>query len=103
VDSSNSIGTTFFKNIRKFLLKLAEKLNVGEDGTHLGFITFSSASKTKKLLDVGEKTNTKKLQEWLNSLNYGTQLMGGYTRTGLAFEIANNVSQRFACTTHHIK
>jgi hypothetical protein len=103
VDSSNSIGTTFFENIRKFLLKLVEKLNVGEDGTHLGFITFSSASKTKKLLDVGEKTNTKKLQEWLNSLNYETQLMGGYTRTGLAFEIANNVSQRFACTTHHIK
>jgi hypothetical protein len=84
-------------------MTLIEKLDVRKDGTQLGFITFSSAAKTKKLLDVGEKTDPTELKEWLEKLNYGEELMGEYTRTGLAFQIANNVSQRFACTTHHIK
>ena len=68
-----------------------------KDGTQLGFITFSSAANTKKLLDVGEKTDPNELTNWLESLDYTRDLTGGFTRTGLGFKIANEVSQRFAC------
>ena len=102
VDSSNSVGETYFENIRNFLLKLVDKLNVREGGTELGFITFSNKERTKKLLDVGNKTDPTELKEWLENLNYKAQLMGGYTRTGLAFEIANNVSQAVLLVQHTI-
>jgi hypothetical protein len=70
---------------------------VRKDGTQIGFITFSNSTRTKKLLDVGEKTDATELIDWLKKLSYEGELMGDYTRTGLAFQIANNVSQRFAC------
>jgi hypothetical protein len=91
LDSSISIGETNFESIRKFLIDLVKKLKVGPDGVHLGLITFSSKEKTETLLDVAEKQNQTKLIKRLRELDY-TKLMGGTTRTDLAFKIANEVS-----------
>ncbi|XP_028411841.1 uncharacterized protein LOC114534576 isoform X2 [Dendronephthya gigantea] len=91
-DNSASVGTNnFLDNVRPFLRKLIqnEKLNVGEDGTHMGFITFASEEKTENLLKIGSKTDKKDLLSWLNGLNYERDLIGDYTYTGKAFELAS--------------
>ena len=56
LDTSNSIGHDFNKNVKPFLKKLLKnpQLNVGPHGTHVGLILFSSKDKTKIKLDIGE-------------------------------------------------
>ncbi len=101
-DNSASIGFNHFLNILKFLKELIKKLNVSPDGTHLGFLTFSSEGKTKKLLDVGKIQDPTRLSDWLDDFisPYVFVLQGDYTYTGKAFEIANEVSVPFACTNN---
>jgi hypothetical protein len=94
-DNSQSIGLGSFKDkVVPFLENLIKspKLNVGEQGTQFGFITFSSKERTKTLLNIGEKKNAKELEAWLNSLDYKLNLMGPRTYTGKAFKIANEVT-----------
>ena len=72
-DNSASIGAKYYSDMKNFLKRLiaSEEMNVGENGTHFGFITFSSVEKTKKLLDVGEKTDPEDLIKWLDHFDYG--------------------------------
>ena len=89
-DNSQSIGQgPFTDSVVPFLVNLVDspKLNVGEEGTQLGFITFSSSERTETLLDIGEITSADKLVKWLESLQY-SQLMGEWTFTGKAFKLA---------------
>ena len=95
-DNSVSINVTNFNNrIRPFLKRLIvdPKLNVGEYGTHIGFITFSSAEKTSVLLKIGSKTDKKYLETWLNGLDYEKDLSAPRTYTGDAFKLASEVSK----------
>ncbi|XP_028411832.1 uncharacterized protein LOC114534568 isoform X2 [Dendronephthya gigantea] len=92
-DNSPSVNVTNFNNrVRPFLKTLIadEKLNVGRDGTHIGFITFASAEKTRVLLRVGQKTDKEDLQTWLDNLNYKKDLTGRNTFTGNAFKLASD-------------
>ena len=95
-DNSPSINETNFNDrVRPFLKRLIakQKLNVGKDGTHIGFITFASAEKTRVLLKVGSKTNKEDLQSWLDGLNYTRDLVDRNTFTGDAFKLASEVSK----------
>ena len=80
--------------MKEFLKKFirSEKLRVEEQGTHLGFITFSSDNQTSKFLKVGEIKNKTELIQWLNSFDNGNDLSGDRTLTNEIFELANNVS-----------
>ena len=91
-DNSQSIGIKHYRVIKKFLKQLIQVLNVGRDGTHLGFLTFSSQGKTRKLLDVGQIQDPIQLSNKLDEYNYEWDLMGDKTYTGEAFKIANEVS-----------
>ena len=100
-DNSASVGINNFKDkVLPFLKKLVTnaKLNVGKEGTHLGFTTFSTEDKTKALLKVGEKTEADELESWLDTLDYKNDLMGDQTYTGKAFKLAStDVSQPKPC------
>ncbi|XP_028411875.1 uncharacterized protein LOC114534612 [Dendronephthya gigantea] len=92
-DNSQSVGIgNFLDNVRPFLKKLVAdpKLDVGKDGTHIGFITFASEEKTRRLLKIGSIMEQEDLQSWLDGLNYVEDLMGPYTYTGLAFKLASD-------------
>ena len=93
-DNSKSIGIgPFTTKVVPFLKKLIKspQLNVDEDGTHLGFVTFSTQVKTRKLLDVGQIQDPDKLVNWLDGLDYMKDLFGDGTRTGIGFKITNEV------------
>ena len=93
-DNSQSVGIgNFLDNVRPFLKDLIDdpKLNVGKDGSHIGFITFASDKKTHELLKIGSKTNKKDLETWLEGLDYTRDLMGPFTYTGKAFKLASDV------------
>ena len=93
-DNSNSIGEGNFKDrIEPFLERLinSTQLNVGEDGTQFGFITFSTEERTKTLLKFGKYKTRKDLIRWLKALNYET-LNGVFTYTGEALKLADEVS-----------
>ena len=67
-DNSQSVDIRNFKNsVRPFLKKLvaSPQLNVGEDGTRIGFITFASDDKTRHLLKIGSKMDQEDLESWL--------------------------------------
>ena len=95
-DNSQSIGFANFLVVKKFLKQLIVKLNVSPEGTHLGFLTFSDKWKTRKLLDVGQIQDPKELSKRLDKYDYDLDLMGGETRTGKAFSIANSVSPSYS-------
>ena len=93
----------FVDRVVPFILRLVQndKLNVGEDGTHIGIIVFSDKSKTKILLKFGEITKKIDLINFLKKYNdsykysleeYENELMGDQTHTGDAFKMAAEVS-----------
>ena len=73
---------------------------MGEGGTQLGFITFSSFNKTRTLLKFGENTTRAYYVQWLERYmsdsypksKYEDDLMGDLTYMGEAFKLANQVS-----------
>ena len=92
-DYSNFFGlntnvTDFLKNFIK-----SEKLRVEEQGTHLGFTTFSKDNRTRELLKVGKITNKTELIQWLENFDFGNDTGGDTTYIYDALKIANNVSQ----------
>ena len=103
-DNSRSIGYgNFVDRVVPFILRLVQndKLNVGEDGTHIGIIVFSDKSKTKTLLKFGEITKKIDLINFLKKYNdsykysleeYENELMGDQTYTGDALKMAAEVS-----------
>ena len=113
-DNSNSIGNhkdDVFKFIKKFIRN--KDLNVGKDGTHLGFITFSGPpdddsvrtgetkkDRTRVLLKVGEITDPEKIINNLTSYNYKYDLSGVETHTGTAFKLALEVSRTNAMNSY---
>jgi hypothetical protein len=94
-DNSISIGETRFKdNVIPFLLGFinSKELKVGEDGTHLGFISFSTKRRTKTILEIGTKNTVEELTAWRKGLKY-SDYSGRRTFTGSAFKLANEVSR----------
>ena len=92
-DNSKSVGPTTFKNkVRPFLKDLikSSKLNVGQDGTHIGILTFSTEEETKVLLELGKLQSPVALNKFLDSLKY-KDISGDGTRTGMALKIADEV------------
>ena len=90
-DNSQSIGgKTFKEDVVPFLLEFVKKVNVSEDGAHVGFISFSTEEETKPILKIGSKNTVEELTAWLKGLKY-ENLMGTWTHTGSAFSIANKV------------
>jgi hypothetical protein len=93
-DNSMSIGLSNFQDmVVPFLSNFIfnPKLGVASDGTHLGFITFSSQKRTRMLLPIGRITEAHELRSWLHGLDYGRDLAGSRTYTGTAFELAKQV------------
>ncbi|XP_028404264.1 uncharacterized protein LOC114526919 [Dendronephthya gigantea] len=88
-DNSDSIGTDNFPKVVQFLENLitSPQLNVGEYGTHIGFITFSNEERTRELLSIGHITSQTGLTDWLESVNYN-DLRGSQTFTGTAMKLA---------------
>ena len=115
-DNSNSIGNhkdDVFKFIKKFIRN--KDLNVGKDGTHLGFITFSGPpsdgpryvrkggskkDRTRVLLKVGEITDPEKIINNLAQYDYFFDLSGKKTYTGTAFKLALKVSRTSASKSY---
>ena len=92
-DNSWSVGTVFFKyEVRPFLKNLinSPQLNVGQDGTHIGILTFSTQARTRVLLELGELQSPVALNNYLDSLKYD-DISGDGTRTGMALKIADEV------------
>ena len=97
-DNSASIGLKYYEYVLDFIIALIRKLNEHPNNTHFGFLTFASKTKTRKLLDVGQISDSEKLIARLKRYDYDTQLEGDFTRTGLAFKKANDVSRQFVCS-----
>ena len=109
-DNSNSIGNHYnqvFEFIKKFIKN--KDLNVGKDGTHLGFITFSGPpsniyvrkggskkDRTRVLLKVGEIKDPEKIINNLAQYDFFYDLSGKKTYTGTAFKLALEVSRNSA-------
>ena len=85
--------SSFQGKIKNFLRELirSPQLNVGPDGTHLGFLTFSTEIQTKVLLGMGEKESPSELLAWLEQLTWN-EVEGDGTRTGMALRKINYVS-----------
>ncbi|XP_028404367.1 uncharacterized protein LOC114527004 [Dendronephthya gigantea] len=98
-DNSNSISP-HYEDVFKFMKKLIRNkdLNVGEDGTHLGFITFSDGQSldlrrkertkdkknhTRVLLKVGEITDPEKIIDNLSGYDYDKDNKNQAVRTQL--------------------
>ena len=93
VDTSYSIGKgDFDRNVIPFLKNLVTHplLNVGESGTRVGLILFSSTERTKTKLDIGQIRDAKKLGQYISNLNWN-YVSGGHTRTDLGLKLANEV------------
>ena len=94
VDTSYSIGLNgyFDASVKPFLenLVMSPKLNVGEDGTHVGLILFSSEKKTRIKLRIGQIMGADELADYLDRLRYDS-ISGGKTRTELALNLAKSV------------
>ncbi|XP_028414251.1 uncharacterized protein LOC114537309 [Dendronephthya gigantea] len=67
-DISNYVNSAYIDVVKEFLKKFikSEKLRVEEQGTHLGFASFSSDNRTRELLEVGEIKNKTLLMQWLD-------------------------------------
>ena len=90
-DNSWSVGISSFQDkVRPFLKALisSPQLNVGQDGTHIGIITFSTQVQTKVLMDITEGTTADRINQFLDSLNYN-DISGDGTRTGMALKMAS--------------
>ena len=93
VDTSYSIGKSDFdENVIPFLKNLVTSslLNVGESGTHVGLILFSSKQRTKINLALGQIKDANELEQHIGKLSW-TSVSGGHTRTDLALRLANEV------------
>ena len=93
VDTSFSIGKFNFGIMKKFLKKFVtdSRLNVGQDGTQVGLILFSSKEKTLVKLRMGQIQDAQRLGNYMNSLHWH-DVRGGHTRTELALKLAKQVS-----------
>jgi hypothetical protein len=92
-DNSYSIGIgAFTDRIRPFIKKLIKspRLNVGEGGTNIGVVSFSTQAQTRLLWDVSDHPNEDDLLAQVDAMNYSL-LKGDGTRTGIAFKTANEV------------
>ncbi|XP_028411833.1 uncharacterized protein LOC114534569 [Dendronephthya gigantea] len=71
-DISNYVNSTYIDDVKEFLKKFikSEKLRVEEQGTHLGFASFSSDNRTRELLEVGEIKNKTLLMQWLDRIGF---------------------------------
>ena len=93
VDTSYSIGVSdFVKNVIPFLKNLVTDplLNVGESGTYVGLILFSSEEKTMTKLDLGQIKDAKKLEQYISNLKWD-DVSWDETRTDLGLKHANDV------------
>ena len=103
-DNSQSLGKSAFQDqVRPFLKNLIKspRLNVGPDGTHIGILSFSTETKTRVLVDMGEKQTQEELLALMDSLNYDA-LRGDGTRTGLALNMMNAVKSCFIPGVLHL-
>ena len=95
VDTSYSVGKhSFDMKVKPFLerLVLDPLLNVAEDGTQIGLILFSAASKTKIKLNLGQIHDANKLAQQIKSLQWNV-VSGDRTRTDIALFYANEVRE----------
>ncbi|XP_028415533.1 uncharacterized protein LOC114538604 [Dendronephthya gigantea] len=71
-DISNYVNSAYIDVLKEFLKKFikSEKLRVEEQGTHLGFASFSSDNRTRELLEVGEIKNKTLLMQWLDRIDF---------------------------------
>ena len=81
-------------NVKRFLKNFVanKKLGVEEQGTHLGFISFSKDNRTRELLKLGEIKNKTKLIEWLESFDNRQNSRSNTTIIKKAHWLAINVS-----------
>ena len=97
VDTSYSIGESDFNNnVKEFLKNLVtdSRLNVGQDGTQIGLILFSSEEKTLVKLRMGQIKDAQQLGNYMKNLQW-KQVSGDRTRTELALDLAKQVSLHF--------
>lgn len=95
VDTSYSVGKySFDTRVKPFLerLVLDPLLNVAKDGTQIGLILFSAASKTKIKLNLGQIYDANQLAQHIKSLRWN-DVSGDRTRTDLALLYANEVRE----------
>ncbi len=65
-------------------------LNVREDGTQIGLILFSQASRTEILLNFGKIYDAEQLVQFIKGLQW-EQVSGDRTRTDIGLKLANKV------------
>ena len=93
MDTSFSIRKNFSEaDVKPFLEKLVldPLLNVREDGTQIGLIIFSQASRTKILLNFGKIYDAEQLVQFIKGLQW-EQVSGDRTRTDIGLKLANKV------------
>ena len=83
----------FRDEIKPFLEEFLQnsKLNVGPDGTNIGFLMFSGDKQTKVVRNMTDDQNVETILPWLTSLRFHDVSSDQGTRTGKALWMVNNV------------
>ena len=74
------------------MLVTDKDLHVSRNGTQIALMIFSEEKKTKVLLDFGKIYDADKLAQFIEKLKWD-DIKGGFTRTDVAFRMANNKVQ----------
>ena len=86
LDASGSVGATNFDKMLKFVKKIASNFDIGETGTQVAVITFSTGPINR--FSLNKYTNKVSLETAINNIPY----TGGWTYTGKALKYAREVS-----------
>jgi hypothetical protein len=94
LDTSLSVQSYFERDMKPFLKMLVtdKDLHVSRNGTQIALMIFSEEKKTKVLLDFGKIYDADKLAQFIEKLKWD-DIKGGFTRTDVAFRMANNKVQ----------
>ncbi|XP_028411883.1 collagen alpha-1(VII) chain-like [Dendronephthya gigantea] len=91
LDTSYSVEAYFESDMKPFLKNLVtdENLHVSRNGTQVALLMFSEEKKTKVLVEFGKIFDAGEMAGFIDRLNW-TDIKGGYTRTDIAFQLAND-------------
>ena len=93
IDSSRSIGLKIYPQLRRFVRRLLNKLDISSERTHVGILQASGYTRTQYEMKLGEFTNPKEVESVINEMMYH-EGDTSYIGRGLEIAIGDNVSIR---------
>lgn len=95
IDSSRSIGHSNYAQLKRFVSRFVNKLDISQERTHVGILQASDYRKTQYEMKLGEHTDAKEIQNVINEMSYHHGLTS-YIGKGLDIAISDNVSVKIA-------